>query len=638
MASSAILGVHIVGNGQNAERAFRSVARAADRMQRQVQRVFSLDSSSFTAGLFRAGGAIAGIGAKITAIVSLIPFLIGALGSVGFGLMGVGLAAAPALAAVMLGMDGIKAAAKTIAPQLDSLKSAVSSTFEQSMAPAFAKLGGLMTSITPAMQGIAESVSSVFSSVVDTITGPGLNSFNLLLSAGKDFIGAMGPGISQLVQGLLDFGAAVAPVASQLGTAFGGVLGTIGQVFSQLQQSGTLTALFDGFAQVLDGVSATLGPLLTMLAELGAVVGPMLGQMFQALGSALTGITPAFSQIAGTVGTALVQIFDALAPVLPVVANAFASLVSAVAPLIPPLAQLVAIFAGGLAQLVQALAPAFQAVAEALSAAIMPVLPIIADMFTQMAPVIAEVATGVGQSLVTAIQTIAPILPTLATAFTELLMAVLPILPTMVQLISAILPPLASLMVELSPITLAVVSALTELANIVAGVLSGAVSMFTDLMSRLGPIMGPIGDIGARAFNALLAPIRTVVDAVQGLINIISNIRFPSPPSWLSGLFSAASPELRGVPAVGDFFRFLPPAVSTFGGAPPDLTAAQSGFASGGFAPFAAKAATPAYVDQRTYITVDGSVLSTDNALAELIANAIGRTDRTRGASPAVVF
>ena len=72
MASSAILGVHIVGNGQNAERAFRSVARAAERMQRQVRRVFSLDSSSFTAGLFRAGGAIAGIGSKITAVVSLI--------------------------------------------------------------------------------------------------------------------------------------------------------------------------------------------------------------------------------------------------------------------------------------------------------------------------------------------------------------------------------------------------------------------------------------------------------------------------------------------------------------------------------------------------------------------------------------
>ncbi|WP_330182825.1 hypothetical protein OHB26_03680 [Nocardia sp. NBC_01503] len=580
---TAILSVRIIGDGSNARRELERTASAIGGLARTVTKMAALTGAAAAAA--------------------------GAVGSLGLGLAGVGALAAPAIAAVALGMDGIKQAAQGAAPALGRLKEAVSGTFANEMASSFEKLGGLLDQITPQMQGIASAVSSVFGAVVDQLAGPGSAALAQLLSGAQQFVRALGSGLASMTQGLLDFGAAAEPVAGKIGTAFGSVLDQIGSAFSQLAANGTLTALFDGFAQAITGIGQVVGPLIQTLAQLGVVMGPVLGTLATTLGGALTAITPSLQQMAGTIGTALVQVFSALAPVLPVIANAFAQLLSALAPLIPPFAQLAAILIGGLAQVVVALAPAIQQVATALAAALMPVLPVVASLFTQLAPVLAQVAGQIGTALVSAINTLAPVLPDLVGAFVNLVVALAPLLLTFAELVTSLLPPLAELLVSLSPLIIAIVDAAASLVGMLQGPVAGAMSIVT----------------GA---------ITAVINAIRSLVDWIGNIHWPSPPSWLTSLFGGPVAELVGVPAAAGFdvLRFLPAGFDAFAAPGPELTAAAPPLL--GWAAAAAGASMAAPQITTVNITVEGAV--DPQATALQIQRILSGRNITVGASAAI--
>ncbi|MFC9895042.1 hypothetical protein ACFVMC_15260 [Nocardia sp. NPDC127579] len=606
---TAILSVRIVGDGSDARRELERTSRAVSGFASTVH--------------------------KVAAVTSLIAFAIGAVGNLGIGFVGLGLLAAPALAAIALGMEGIKQAAGAAAPALARLKQVVSETFAREMRPAFEQLAGLMDRITPAMQGIASAVSGVFSAVVGQLAGPGAAALDTLLAGAQKFIAALGSGLALLTQGLLDLGAAAAPVADKIGAAFGGVLGSIGEAFSRLAADGTLTRLFDGFAQALSGISAFLGPVVELFARLGAVVGPSLGGIFASLGTAIASITPAFERMAATIGGALVQALDAIVAsgALPLIATALADVMAAVAPLIPPLAQLAGILAGGLAQLISALAPAWAAVAEALSGALVQILPTIADMFARLAPVIEQIATQIGTSLVEAITTLASsgTLEQLVQAFADLLVAVLPLLPTVARFAAELLPLVVQGLILAAPMTIALVNAMTSLANIVAGYVNSGLERFGSIVDRIPGWVSGAASAARTAFAAIASAIQTVVNAVQSLIGLLGSIRFPSPPSWLSRFFGGPAAELVGISTGADaFMRFLPQGFDTFAAPGPELAAAAPplmGWAA------AASAGPP---PQITNVTINVSGAVDPQATALQIERMLRSRNITVGASAAI--
>ena len=616
MAQSAILSIRIVANARDAARGLRQAQRDVRQFGRDIDTLSGGASGAF----MRMGASIAKVTALTFAATAAVAPLVGVVGSLGIGMAGLGAVAAPALAAVALGFEGIKNAAKTITPQFDAIKSAVSSTFEQGLTPAFEKLGGLLEHITPAMQGIAEAVSGAFSGMVDTITGPGRAALDQLLAGGKAFVETMTPGLQRMTQGLLDFGATAASQAGVMGTAFGGVLATIGDALGRVPES-----LFTGFAKALDGLSALLGPLVDLFSELGVIIGPVVGELFKSLGQAIQGMIPGLSVVAGNVGKALVQIFQTLAPVLPQLATAFGTLTTALLPLIQPLADFIAKVGVDLANMIVQAAPFIEQLATLLGDVL--------GFLEPMIPILLPLA-GFIFGVVEAIKAW-----TLVQGALNLVLAANPV----VLIVLAVLALIAAVIWAYQNVDWfrdAVDKACGFAKEAFQWVVEKVKEVWHWIQDNLIPIVVAawqkfieFKDRCVEVFNAVKDRIQPIKDAIQGVIDFVGRlidkirgIRFPSPPSWLTSLFSAGGAFTFMPPEIT---RFLPEGYQQFAAAPAELTAAASN--PFGSTPFGSGGMTTHVTNVN--IRVDGALDPV--AVADQIKGLLRTNDRTVGLTAA---
>ncbi|MGW6698862.1 hypothetical protein [Nocardia sp. NPDC055049] len=325
-----------------------------------------------------------------------------------------------------------------------------------------------------------------------------------------DFIDGMGPGLQQMTQGFLSIGTAFAPVANQVGAQFAGMLGQIGQAFTDTMNNGQLTQLFSTFGDVLAGLGAGLNPLIQGLIQIGNIVGPTLGPLFQSLGEAIKSMAPALGQIgavfAETLTAIMPQLADfisqlaiGLAPVLPVIGTLLSSMMDALTPMIGPLSQIAQVVGNTLAQAFTALQPAIGPLSTAivsLITAIAPIIPVVAEVvaglitalapalttifdalspvikqiadsmmpvFKQLQPILADVATKIGNALAKALEQIAPYIPQMAQAFGDLVLAIAPMIPQLVEIALSLLPPFLDVVIAILPQVLKFIEVLTWL-------------------------------------------------------------------------------------------------------------------------------------------------------------------------------
>lgn len=217
-------------------------------------------------GVASAGPAVA-IAAAVAAIAAAAPAVAVVSGAL-VALPGLLAAIAAPIGAISLGMDGIKAAAATLGPEFEAMKSAVSDTFAQSLGPVFEQLKAVMPTLTAGMQQIASGLSTAFGGIVNALTsGDGLKSLSTIFQNVGEAIAASAPGLEAFTGGLLK-------LAADFSTLFPGMAET----FSSLGAS------FGAWAtQMTTANSEGVTPLQTALKGLGEIVssiGPALGQMF----------------------------------------------------------------------------------------------------------------------------------------------------------------------------------------------------------------------------------------------------------------------------------------------------------------------------------------------------------------------
>ncbi|MGW4718255.1 phage tail protein [Nocardia sp. NPDC004260] len=363
-----------------------------------------------------------------------------------------------------------------------------------------------MTEVATSMNGAAKQFAAFWSSA------GAQQGIRDAFSGTASLITAMQPGLAAASQGFISFAGAAKPAMDSIGASIGGLVGSIGNAFTQVANSGALTQLFETFSKIIDGLGAGLGDIVVGLVDFGNQVGPTLGPLFAALGQSLAELAPSMgalgaefvrvitdllpiltpfiatladglrpllpvlgelfgsllqavqpligplSRIAQTVGNALVEAIQALAPSLGPIGEAFASLVSAVAPILPVLAEV----ASGI---LQALAPALTTIFNALGPVIQQWADLMIPVFRQLQPILADVAQQIGTAIADALNQIAPYLPDIARSFTGLVMALLPLLPQLVQLGVDLLPPLIRLFIAILPQVLKLIDAFTWLAN-----------------------------------------------------------------------------------------------------------------------------------------------------------------------------
>lgn len=280
-----------------------SIASAAASMAGMV-----LQASLISTAVVGIGAAAMIAGGAITAAVGSLPAVLG-------------LVAAP-IGAIILGLDGIKKAAKTLQPEFDALKQTVSASFEQGLIPAFEALRGIMPTLQDGLSSVAMSLSGMATSIAQTVSSAeGVQNLRLAFEGIHIALATATPGVNELVASLGRV-AGMTGLYRTLGEIIGGFAGGFAAFLDQIRQSGALTAGLDNLKLVLDGVGSALKSISLAALDFFNGAGPGVSQVFTSIGDAMGRIDWAklgedLGRVLGALSSAIDSIppgvFDALA-------------------------------------------------------------------------------------------------------------------------------------------------------------------------------------------------------------------------------------------------------------------------------------------------------------------------------------
>ena len=235
--------------------------------------------------------------AKVIGMSALIGALIAAIGAAamiaggaitaGIGGLPVVLSAAVGpIGAVLAGMDGIKEAAKTLAPEFEALKTSVSATFKQGLLPVFDQLRGLFPTIQAGLSGIASDLSKFAGSIVDVVTSEeGIRNIEKAFSGISTAIGLATPGIQALVREMMNI-AGMETLYRVLGDTINMVTKGVAGFLKNIRESGALANGLISLMHVFQGIGTILDQVAKSALDFfnGSAAG--LGQFLSSIGEA----------------------------------------------------------------------------------------------------------------------------------------------------------------------------------------------------------------------------------------------------------------------------------------------------------------------------------------------------------------
>ncbi|MER5262246.1 hypothetical protein ABTZ99_09225 [Actinosynnema sp. NPDC002837] len=455
----------------------------------------------------------------------------------------VGIAAAAAVQALKLGVDGLNDAltadsaadyakavkdfppamrettdaVRALRPALDGLKLDVQARLFEGLGGEVSRLGDrYLPVLRDGLVGIAEGYNQAarqaagFAGEARTV-----DDVRLILDNTGQSVRALAGGVAPLLRAIRD----IAAVGSEFLPGFASSLGEGAERFAQFIATARETG------QLREWLSAGL----SALGELATLVGNLARIVFTVLSAANTqgaGLLTTLNAVTGSMLTflrsaegtlALQQIFGglgavaaALLPLLSEVARVAASVLApAVAQLGPMVAQGLAVLVAGVepaGRVLAALAPLAGVAAQALASLLVPAVELLAGVTAELAPAVSLlVGELVGGALADGVRTLAPALIGLARAAAPLIVQLGQLL---VQAVNIAAPALANLLRVLTPIAVQVGGALlTALAAVL-------------------PLVGQLADVWAQVLlaglTAALPVLPVIVSTVQRLAEVLS--------------------------------------------------------------------------------------------------------------------
>jgi phage-related protein len=429
-----------------------------------------------------------------------------ALGSANAGLSG--LTGIPA--AIVQGLVQVGAAAGPAFANLTASAGTAVDTLSQKLSDAFAS-GSLQKAIETAI-GLAGDLFGVIGNV-GSILG---SVFGAAQVSGGGFIGTLKEITGQLAtafaspavqDGLKALFSTMSLLAQTAAPLLGEALKLIAPVLVAL--AGPVKILINALGQALSPIIAALGPVLLVAA--------------QAVGQLIVGLSPllpVIGQIVALIGPILVPIIGALGTVFGQLAPVVAQLAALLAGVLTPiLAQLPAILTPLLAvftTLTGALLPVLSQWIIALTPAIIQLSMSFAEVFVALGPLIAQLAVLIGKFLEKMLPLLLPIIETvgkLATIFTGgLAQAITTIVVPALQTISSLLKGDFS-------------GALESGKKAVSGLNEFVVQVFTELPGKIAGVLADLGSSLFRAGNELiLSLIRGIKSKIPDVKNVLGDL------------------------------------------------------------------------------------------------------------------
>jgi phage-related protein len=508
--------------------------------------------------------------AKIGLIAAGVEAAVAAVGEAFAVLPALAGGATVAIGTIALGIDGIKAAAQSIAPEFDNLRQSISNTFERGLTPVFDNLATvLFPALKSGLNDVAQSLVGVAQNFTDALTSAaGLANLKTLIDNTKAGLDAFGPVIRTIMDTFLQ----MAAVGSQAFVPLSKMLGDVTAEFQTMMQTlignGTFQKALDGLVQVLGALGHGINELLNFAIQLGASLGGPLADALNAifaliqpltplaesLGKVLLNLvttiaqtllpvlqqmTPAFENLVNTFGQLLIPIIQSLAQPLSQLVTGFMQLATALEPLYGP-TSLTATAMQGLGTVMEGIAPLFDAiggalgkVVEGLNSALMPVIPVVAQMLANLAQILAPLIEQLGAAVGTILEGLEPSLKILALAVSNMVSALGPLVKIIGEFIvqiaqglSPILPMIATALSSLVDNFTAMIGPATTIAKSVLPVLADVIKVVGDVLGHLAPILPVIleGWLAWKAIEQVKDWVGTVVTAVEGFITAVKNL------------------------------------------------------------------------------------------------------------------
>ena len=375
--------------------------------------------------------------------------------------------------------------------------------------------------------------------------------------------------------------------AGYLKDIFGGLFGTLGNVFSAAEASGggMLKAMGDNMQHLkeiteegtegYDKISGFMGDASRMMTQVGTLMGPILGILTNVGGiltrfgeAVIPGLVPVLEglekglepilEVASSVGETLGKSLEgfgpllenlgkALAPLLEGLANGIApmleGLTNALDPLFERLPQLMEAFApvletvgeafGGI---FEAMSPAFEEIMKALES-VMPLLDqvmgVLGDVFARIWEAITPLfESGIIEQLVDALM---PLVDVIGDALIQIIEALAPLMPIiadaffrLVEALIPILPALAEIVLALLPPLLQIIEALIPILepviDLIISIVENVLPILIDVVKMVADYISIYWSAIAGAIEVAVAIITPIIDGLRLLIEGIGGV------------------------------------------------------------------------------------------------------------------
>jgi len=267
-----------------------------------------------------------------TVLQGIVPLLISAAGAA-LLIPGAMAAAGLAMVTVKLGADGIKKAFARLTPTLNTLKAAVSASFQSGLAPAVNNLKVIIPQLIPGFKGVASAISSVAVSFTSMLkSNANVVILRGLLSSTAAIIRNVGAALAPVGQAFLTIAGVAAGALAGLTGGFGAAATKFSAFVTASAKSGAIFNWIQGglaalktlgqiAAQVGHIVLAVFQGLSSGAGNLGGALLPALKAINTALSSgagqkALQALGFAFSQLGQAVGKDLLGVLTAVLPLI----------------------------------------------------------------------------------------------------------------------------------------------------------------------------------------------------------------------------------------------------------------------------------------------------------------------------------
>ncbi|ASZ75458.1 tail length tape measure protein [Mycobacterium phage Kimona] len=430
-------------------------------------------------GLTRVGWIFVGVFTLAAPAIALVSSLLAGLPS----LLG---AAGGAVGVIALGMDGIKAAAETLMPVFDQLKTAVSGTFQQALTPIFEDLATKLPQLQGGLQTMAMGLVNMFQGVTNALTSSGgMQQIQNILANTAGFFSQMQGPMQTFTQAFLTMGESGSQAFGYLAGSLGTFANQFNSMIERVSQNGVFDAAMKGLSQTLDGLTDGF----TRFMEAGLNAMPQLGPALQNLLKGFTdlgvALMPALTSISSMLGNVLGQLGTSLAPIVTALTPAFTTLADTLSAVLVPNLQTLGNILTPVAELIgTTLSTAIQQVAPLLPGLVQQFAQLGATLVTNLAPHIPALATAFGQMAGAVLQLAPMLISQLVPAFIQLVPSILQLLPHVVSLAQSFARMMPTI-VPLVSIIFSLIAAFAQAAATIGGVVLGAISSLIGAISNV---------------------------------------------------------------------------------------------------------------------------------------------------------